>query len=261
MLEPSAFAALNDRDPASDAMAAATRARVVRWGGSPKADVRVRVVRSDLDGSKARIFFGKSRTSVPVRVGLVGRHNVENALAAAASAWAMGIPTDAIVRGIEGVRRVPGRLERVGSSGPRVLVDYAHTPEALDTMLAGLRPLVRGRLVVVFGCGGDRDRGKRPLMARAVERWADVAIVTSDNPRSEDPRAIAAEVVSGFRGSSHMVELDRRIAISAAVEGAWDDDLLVIAGKGHETGQIVAGRTIPFDDLEVAREALGARGR
>jgi UDP-N-acetylmuramoyl-L-alanyl-D-glutamate--2,6-diaminopimelate ligase len=140
-----------------------------------------------------------------------------------------------------------------------VLVDYAHTAEALDKVLAALRPLCRGKLVVVFGCGGDRDRGKRPLMAAAVERHADVAVLTSDNPRSEDPLAILDEVARGFRARRGVrILADRREAIFEAVRGARKGDLLVIAGKGHETGQITREGVLPFDDREVAREALRA---
>jgi UDP-N-acetylmuramoyl-L-alanyl-D-glutamate--2,6-diaminopimelate ligase len=171
----------------------------------------------------------------------------------------MSVPGETIVSGLESLARVPGRLEPVtaeGSSGPRVLVDFAHTPEALERVLSGLRPLVRGKLVVVFGCGGDRDRGKRPLMARAVERHADLCIVTSDNPRSEDPAEIARQVVAGFEKGAYHVELDRRRAIFEAVDGAREEDLVLVAGKGHETGQVLSDRTVPFDDVSVAADAL-----
>jgi UDP-N-acetylmuramoyl-L-alanyl-D-glutamate--2,6-diaminopimelate ligase len=258
-LSPDAFAVLNDRDPRSRELATLTRARVVRFGGHARCDVRARVFRSDLAGSRATLFFGRRR-SARLDLPLVGRHNVENALGAAAAAWAAGIDVGAIVRGLESVRCVPGRVEPVELEErvhPRVLVDYAHTAEALDKVLAALRPLCRGRLFVVFGCGGDRDRGKRPLMAAAVERHADVAVLTSDNPRSEDPGAILDEVARGFRGRDQVRILpDRREAIFEAVRAAKKEDLLVIAGKGHETGQITRDGVLPFDDREVAREAL-----
>jgi UDP-N-acetylmuramoyl-L-alanyl-D-glutamate--2,6-diaminopimelate ligase len=187
---------------------------------------------------------------------LQGRFNVENALAAAAAARALEIDEDTINKGIEAVERVPGRFERVDEGQPfTVLVDYAHTPGALETALVSARELDRGRVICVFGAGGDRDRAKRPRMGRVVSELADVALVTSDNPRSEDPSAIAAEVVGGLELA---VELDRRRAIEWALESARAGDVVVIAGKGHEQGQEIAGAKLPFDDREVAREVLRA---
>ncbi|MBI3724441.1 UDP-N-acetylmuramoyl-L-alanyl-D-glutamate--2,6-diaminopimelate ligase, partial [bacterium] len=259
-LESEAACVLNDRDPRSAGLAELTRARVLRYGGSPRCDVRARVFRSDLAGSRATLTFPKKR-AIRLDLPLVGKHNVENALGAAAAAWAVGVSPETIVRGLESVRCVPGRVEPVvvehAPRAPRVLVDYAHTADALEKVLGYLRPLVRGRLVVVFGCGGDRDRGKRPLMAAAVERHADLAVLTSDNPRSEDPGAILEEVLSGFKRKRAVRILpDRREAIFEAVRRARKDDLLVIAGKGHETGQITRDGVLPFDDRSVAREAL-----
>jgi UDP-N-acetylmuramoyl-L-alanyl-D-glutamate--2,6-diaminopimelate ligase len=185
---------------------------------------------------------------------LQGRFNLENAAAAAAAARALEVDEDAIKRGIEAVERVPGRFDRVDEGQPfTVLVDYAHTPGALESMLESARGLTRGKVICVFGAGGDRDRAKRPQMGRVVTELADVALVTSDNPRSEDPSAIAAEIVAGLEVE---VELDRRVAIERALELARDGDVVVIAGKGHEQGQEIAGRKLPFDDHEVAREAL-----
>ncbi len=190
---------------------------------------------------------------------LPGRFNVENALAAAAAARTLGGGEEAIKHGIEAVDRVPGRFERVDEGQPfTVLVDYAHTPGALETALEAARELgVGGRVICVFGAGGDRDRVKRPLMGKVVSRLADVALVTSDNPRSEDPATIAAEVVDGL---DLEVELDRRRAIQRALESARAGDVVVIAGKGHEQGQEIGGRKLPFDDREVAREALRRLG-
>jgi UDP-N-acetylmuramoyl-L-alanyl-D-glutamate--2,6-diaminopimelate ligase len=191
-----------------------------------------------------------------VDVKLQGRFNRENALAAMTAARALGVDEDAIKRGIELVDRVPGRFDPVDEGQPfTVLVDYAHTPGALETVLEAARDLARGRVICVFGAGGDRDRVKRPLMGQVVVELADLALVTSDNPRSEDPAAIAADVVDGL---DLEVELDRRRAIERALEWARDGDVVVIAGKGHERGQEIAGRKIPFDDREVARDALRA---
>ena len=190
-----------------------------------------------------------------VELKLAGRFNAENALAAAAAARALGIGEAAIKQGIEAVHRVPGRFERVDEGQLfTVLVDYAHTPGALETVLEAARELgPGGRLICVFGAGGDRDRAKRPLMGRVVAELADISLVTSDNPRSEDPAAIAAEVVDGL---DLEVELDRRRAIERALDSAQAGDVVVIAGKGHEQGQEAGGRKVPFDDREVAREAL-----
>jgi len=210
-------------------------------------------------GLPAAITFRPDDTLGDVELKLPGRFNVENALAAAAAARSLGIGEEAIKRGIEAVDRVPGRFERVDEGQPfTVLVDYAHTPRALETALEAARELAPGgRLICVFGAGGDRDRAKRPVMGQLVAELADVSLVTSDNPRSEDPAAIAAEVVDGL----HLeVELDRRRAIERALESAGPGDVVVIAGKGHEQGQEIAGRKLPFDDREVAREALRRLG-
>jgi UDP-N-acetylmuramoyl-L-alanyl-D-glutamate--2,6-diaminopimelate ligase len=189
-----------------------------------------------------------------VELKLRGRCNVENALAAAAAARALGVASDAIKRGLESVDRVPGRFDAVDEGQQfAVLVDYAHTPGALESALESARDLARGRVICVFGAGGDRDRTKRPLMGQVVMGLADVGLVTSDNPRSEDPAAIAEDVVDGLDLD---VELDRRRAIERAIDSAQPGDVVLIAGKGHEQGQEIAGRKLPFDDREVAREAL-----
>jgi UDP-N-acetylmuramoyl-L-alanyl-D-glutamate--2,6-diaminopimelate ligase len=192
-----------------------------------------------------------------------GRFNVSNALAAAATALAGSLPFAAVVDGLQAPVPVPGRLERVDAGQPfTVLVDYAHTPAALDSVLGAARELAGpGRVIVVFGCGGDRDAAKRPLMGKAAGRGADVVVLTSDNPRSEDPVAIANAAREGLDATKALaaVELDRRAAIRLALDEARAGDVVVIAGKGHETGQTAAGMTLPFDDRVVAREELGRR--
>jgi UDP-N-acetylmuramoyl-L-alanyl-D-glutamate--2,6-diaminopimelate ligase len=187
---------------------------------------------------------------------LRGRFNAENALAAFAVARLLGIDDDAVARGLESVRGVPGRFESVDQGQPfEVVVDYSHKPDALESVLRAARELATGRVICVFGCGGDRDRGKRPLMGRIASELADVAILTSDNPRSEDPLAIIDEVLTGVAGEIE-VEPDRAAAIERAIGAAREGDVVVIAGKGHEQGQEFADRTIPFDDRDVARDAL-----
>ncbi len=195
----------------------------------------------------------------------MGSFNLANALAAAATARAAGFSFDAVASGLGEPLVVPGRFERVDAGQPfPVLVDYAHTPDALARVLVAARSLTGtgGRVICLFGCGGDRDPAKRPLMGRAVASAADVAVLTSDNPRSEDPRAIADAVLPGLATGPGMVtvELDRRAAVATALAAARAGDVVVLAGKGHETGQTAGARTVPFDDRVVAREELGVLG-
>ena len=194
------------------------------------------------------------RGPVPLDVRLRGGFNVSNVLCAVALAELLELPHAAVRAGIATVHGVPGRFEPVDAGQPfTVLVDYAHTPDGLENVLRSAREITAGRLICVFGCGGDRDRGKRPQMGRVARRLADVVIVTSDNPRSEDPEAIIAEIMGGVPMDA---EPDRRAAIERAVSLARAGDVVVIAGKGHEQGQQFADRTLPFDDRTVAREAL-----
>jgi UDP-N-acetylmuramoyl-L-alanyl-D-glutamate--2,6-diaminopimelate ligase len=201
---------------------------------------------------------------VSIRSPLLGRFNVDNALAAATIALAAGFSLQAVTAGLAAPVVVPGRLERVDGDRPfTVLVDYAHTPDALARVLDVAQPIsTTGRVVVVFGCGGDRDREKRPLMGRAAAAGAELTVLTSDNPRSEEPEAIASAVAEGLRdgGARFVVELDRRAAIRYALSEARPGDVVVIAGKGHEPGQTAGGVTSPFDDRVVAREELEALG-
>jgi UDP-N-acetylmuramoyl-L-alanyl-D-glutamate--2,6-diaminopimelate ligase len=195
---------------------------------------------------------------------LVGAHNVENLLCAASIGLCLDIDLETISAALSAPVAVPGRLERCDD--PKrddvvVLVDYAHTPDALARVLASVRPIALGRVICVFGCGGDRDPGKRPLMGEAAARGADLVFVTNDNPRSEDPRVIAEQALAGVTavGTPHVVELDRRTAIVRAVEAANAGDVVLVAGKGHETYQIVGATTLAFDDRAVARSALAER--
>jgi len=218
------------------------------------ADLRARDVRFGLTGSSFTVDGLQLRSPLP------GRFNVLNVLGAVAVARALGVDDATIARAVPQAGRVPGRFEPVQEGQSfAVLVDYAHTPDSLDNVLRAARQLAQARVICVFGCGGDRDRGKRPQMGRIASELADVAIVTSDNPRSEDPEAIIAEVLAGM-GPDAITEVDRRAAIERAVALADDGDVVVIAGKGHEQGQEFAdGRKLPFDDVAVAREALRAR--
>ena len=227
------------------------------YGVSEDADVRGTNVQATAEG----ISFDVDVMHVDSR--LRGRYNVENCLAAIAAARSLGIDDASTVDGLRRVTGVPGRLEPVDRGQDfAVLVDYAHTPDSVQNVLRAARPLAAGRLIVVLGCGGDRDRTKRPLMGKAATSLADLSIITSDNPRSEDPLAIITEIEPGARGGGGAYEIipDRREAIRAAVRAAGTGDVVVIAGKGHETGQQFADRTIPFDDRVVAAEEIEALG-
>ncbi len=219
------------------------------------ADAAVRPERLELTARGASF----TAAGVPVTARLRGRFNVANVLGAIAAGRLLALDDDAIARGVEHLDGVPGRLEAVDEGQPfTVLVDYAHTPDALRNVLVAARELAGGRLLCVFGCGGDRDRGKRPLMGAAAAELADHVLVTSDNPRTEEPLAIIAEIVAGTRGAAATVEVeqDRRRAIRRAVALAGDGDVVVIAGKGHERGQALADRTLPFSDRDEAADAL-----
>ncbi len=208
------------------------------------------------------------RGTLPIRSTLVGRPNVYNILAAVSTGTALGLPFDAIERGVAALAGVPGRFQVVSGAKDEVtvVVDYAHTDDALRNLLETARPLTRKRLITVFGCGGDRDRTKRPLMGAVAGRLSDLILITSDNPRSEDPTRIIEEIQRGItpdtrRDSSQrlMSVVDRREAISTAIELAGPGDLVLIAGKGHEKYQVIGTQVLPFDDVAVAREALSRR--
>ncbi|MGC9454354.1 MAG: UDP-N-acetylmuramoyl-L-alanyl-D-glutamate--2,6-diaminopimelate ligase [Phycisphaerae bacterium] len=260
-LSPEAAAVINRDDPAGEELAAATSAGVWWYGLSPAADVRARIDEIDADGSRFTLITPDG--SCEIRTPLIGRHNVYNAVAAATGALALGVKLQTIAEALEKVDRVPGRLERVDVPAPyQVFVDYAHTDDALRNVLGALRPVTRGRLIVVFGCGGDRDRSKRPRMARVAESLADYIVITSDNPRSEKPDAIIEEIVSGLSQAGReraVVEPDRRRAIGRAVGSASAGDIVVIAGKGHEKVQIVGDDRIEFDDVREAARAMRQR--
>jgi UDP-N-acetylmuramoyl-L-alanyl-D-glutamate--2,6-diaminopimelate ligase len=202
--------------------------------------------------------------ALPVRLNLLGRHNVYNALAAIAMAAAGGMPVKEAAEGVAALKNVPGRLERVDEGQDfTVFVDYAHTGAALENVLANLKLLPHGRIITVFGCGGDRDRTKRAPMGRVSCAMSDLAIVTSDNPRTEDPAQIFSDIEAGIKGEFSNYEMipDRAAAIKKAVEAARPGDIVLIAGKGHETYQILKDRTIHFSDAETAAEAIKGRTR
>ncbi len=283
-LAPGAVAVVNIDDPAAEKLidiAADAGAEILRVGRGRDARADLRLISStvSLDGTHAALEHDLG--TFEVELPLVGDFNLENLLVAAGIGQALGIDDATISAGVESCRQVPGRMERVIGGGrhePTVLVDYAHTPDAVEKLLHAVRPLCDGRLIVVFGCGGDRDRAKRPLMAEAVATHADRAIATSDNPRTEDPVAILADVEAGLgaldrvdpgalfcagkgpeNGARYCVIVDRREAIERAILSADASDIVVLAGKGHEDYQILGREKFPFDDRVEARRALLAR--
>jgi len=250
---------INADDPHAEVFLRAARCRTITYGvGSPEAEVRGKAVRFDTTGAALEVVHEGRRT--PVRLQLAGRFNVLNALAAIAGGLGLGVDVPASAQAVAQVRAIPGRFERIEEGQEfGVIVDYAHTPDALENVLQAARELRPRRLICVFGCGGDRDRGKRPLMGKVVSELADLPIVTSDNPRSENPHAIMDDILAGIGERAALTEPDRAAAIGQAVRLAEPGDLVLIAGKGHETHQTFADRTVPFDDREVARVALRER--
>jgi UDP-N-acetylmuramoyl-L-alanyl-D-glutamate--2,6-diaminopimelate ligase len=263
-LGPGDAAILPSDDPRGAVLAGRTRARTLVFGHGAEADVRIDEERSGLDGSVARLTT--PRGPLEFHTALPGSFNVLNTAAAAACGIALGFERPAIAAGIEGLACVPGRLEPITAGQPfTVLVDYAHTEESIAAVLDAVRGLTGRRLLVVFGCGGDRDRGKRFGMGRAAALRADRVIVTSDNPRSEDPLAILRDVEAGVVSVADAAARssfipDRADAIRLALSEARSGDAVVIAGKGHETTQTIAGVAKPFDDRDMARRELAALG-
>jgi UDP-N-acetylmuramoyl-L-alanyl-D-glutamate--2,6-diaminopimelate ligase len=250
-------AAIVNVDDSYGARLADELAELTTFAVDRPADYRASDVHTGVDGS--RFTLQGPGIELALHSPLPGRFNVYNVLGAVAAARALGVEDSTIAAAVEGTRRVPGRFEVVDEGQEfAVLVDYAHTPDSLENVLRAARDLAEGRLVATFGCGGDRDRAKRPLMGEIAARLADAVIVTSDNPRSEDPEAIIAEVLAGAGEGAEAI-VDRRAAIARAIELAAPGDVVVIAGKGHEQGQEFAGgRKVAFDDVTVAREALRA---
>jgi UDP-N-acetylmuramoyl-L-alanyl-D-glutamate--2,6-diaminopimelate ligase len=259
-LPAEAAAIVNADDENHAAMLEGCAARRVTFGIKQAADVTAKIVKSTAEGTFYRLRIGGRE--LVLENAIVGRHNVYNALGAAALAHELGADVEAIAAGLAGVRNIPGRLQRVPCACPgAVFVDYAHTDDALRNVVSVLRPLTKGRLIVVFGAGGDRDRSKRPRMAAAVAEVADAIIVTSDNPRTEDPQQIIDDILAGFTAEQRravIVEPQRDLAIRAAVAAAHREDIVLIAGKGHEDYQVVGTERIHFDDVEVAIQQAAA---
>lgn len=248
---------VNADDPAWEALPPRPDVRRIRFGVQESAEVHARNVVYGADGSTFLLVCGEER--LPVALPLVGDYNVSNALGAAAVAWGLGLPAGLVATRLGDAPQVPGRLERLVSEPFVVLRDYAHTPDALRRVLRALRPVTRGRLIVLFGAGGDRDRRKRAVMGQVAAREADLAIATSDNPRTEDPDRILDDIEEGFEGVAHIRITDRREAIARALALVQPGDTLLLAGKGHETYQVVGTERLPFDESIIVRDLMAAR--
>lgn len=266
MRKPGAAGVVNVDDPWGVRLAREAAAPILRTSsrGAADADVRADSIVCDLDGTSFDLtFHGEPGRSFRIVSPLLGRFNADNLLSAAAAGLALGLTDAEIQAGCASVDRVPGRLEPVEAGQPyRILVDYAHTPDALERLLAAVRELTDLKIILVFGCGGDRDRGKRFPMGEIAGRMADIPIATSDNPRSEDPAAILAEVGKGLEASGATKALkivDRHQAIRAAIELANTGTVVVVAGKGHETTQVIGDQELPFDDRVVAAEIVAMK--
>jgi UDP-N-acetylmuramoyl-L-alanyl-D-glutamate--2,6-diaminopimelate ligase len=253
----SAYAVLNADDPAFDYLRQQTVAECITYAIDAHADVRARNVQVRAEGVSFDVctFAGDAH----VQLDMTGRFNVYNALAAISVALVEGVPLSTAVKALQSVRGIPGRLEKVSAGQPyTVLVDYSHTPDSLENALLTVREFATGNVITVVGCGGDRDKGKRPLMAQIAARYSDRFILTSDNPRTEDPEAILDDMEAGLVGADARYDriVDRKRAIEAAIQQAAAGDVVLIAGKGHETYQIVGTEKFHFDDREVARAAI-----
>jgi UDP-N-acetylmuramoyl-L-alanyl-D-glutamate--2,6-diaminopimelate ligase len=259
--DPPRIAAINRDDEYGRKLRTAPATVRLWYGFSAGATVRARHISSTFQGLRFEVQVGDTR--FPVTSPLVGKINVYNILAAASATLGLGIAPETVARGIADLRAVPGRFERVDENQPfLIIVDYAHTDDALRNTIAAARNLTEKRIVTLFGCGGDRDRSKRPLMGQAAAELSDFVVLTSDNPRSEDPLAIMNDALVGIRRKDvpHVIEPDRRAAITRAIKEARPGDIVILAGKGHETYQVLKDRTIHFDDREVAREVLRGFG-
>ncbi len=280
LLRPDAVAVLNKQSPHSRIIARQTDAAILWYAVDAPAELNAQVKSMDTAGTTFLLAYAGQ--TLEVKTPLLGRYNVSNCLAAAGLCLAAGLDLKTIAQGLSAVQVIPGRLEKVDWGGDfSVLIDYAHTDDALKNVLQTLQPLSKGRLIVVFGCGGDRDRTKRPRMARVAEQLADIVVVTSDNPRTEPPETIITEILAGFENpplsrapdcdadprngqttalKTILVEPDRKRAIQLAIKTAREGDILLIAGKGHETYQIIGEQKFHFSDREVVEEFLISSG-
>jgi len=252
------YAILNADEPAHFLFSKSTAAHLITYGIDNDADIRAENIQMTSSGTTFDLVIQKNR--IPISIQLLGKFNVYNVLASVAAAIVFGVPITKVIKTIEGINGVAGRFELVNAGQNfTVIVDYAHTPDSLENVLTTIRQFAKNKIFVIVGCGGDRDRTKRPLMAQIACRYATNPIFTSDNPRSEDPLAILNEMTDGVEGQNYLVIPDRKKAILMAVGQAAADDVVLIAGKGHETYQIIGSKVYDFDDRLIAREAIKGR--
>jgi len=225
------------------------------YGLDQHSDLWAKEIRLSLSGTTFQLITPVGK--IPIRTSLIGRHNISNILGVAAASISEGIPLEAIAEGVERLTTVPGRLEPI-QQGQKffVFVDYAHTEDALKNVLGSLRKVSTAKIILVFGCGGDRDKTKRPLMGKVAGELADLSIITNDNPRSEDPQDIIAQIQKGFTRGENKIIADRKAAIEYALNIAQEGNIVLIAGKGHEDYQIFRDRTVPFDEREIVKDYL-----
>jgi len=257
MLSPTSFAIINNDDPAKDRFKEITKAKTYLYGFGDSSLIRGRLIKADLECSRFKVYYPQGETEINFK--LKGRFNIYNALAAFGAAYALGLSPLTIKEALTEAKGVPGRLQAVDYPLPfKVIIDYAHTPDGLQNVLEAIKEITPGRIITVFGAGGNRDRSKRPLMGEVAGSLSDIVIVTSDNPRKEDPQKIIEDILEGLKGrkTGVIVEIDRRRAIARAFRLAAGGDTVLIAGKGHETYQIIGEKTIHFDDYEVALEEI-----
>ena len=249
------LAVINLDDPYGRRLLELTPARRLTYGIDQAADMTARDIESGMSGSSFVVNFQGQQFAL--KTGLCGRHNVLNIMAAVCLGLTAGVPVDRVQQGVAALKSVPGRMESVETGRDfHVFIDYAHTPDALQNVLTGIHQFKTGRVITVFGCGGDRDKGKRPQMGEIVSHLADFAFITNDNPRGEDPQLIAQEIIRGFSGRHYEVVLDRRSAIARALKMAQPGDIVLVAGKGHEDYQIFREKVVPFKERTVIEELL-----
>jgi UDP-N-acetylmuramoyl-L-alanyl-D-glutamate--2,6-diaminopimelate ligase len=254
-LTPEKYAVVNIDDPAGQSFIKATKAHVLTYGLNNKADISAQDIKYSIQGTQYRLVTPQGEISVNTK--LVGKFNVYNALAAVGFAVSQGIPLEQIKSGLESKITVAGRFESIDKGQDfSVVVDYAHTPDGLENVLKLARQLKPNRLVTLFGCGGDRDKEKRPIMGSIADTYSDMIIITADNPRNEDPAQISKEIASGIQKKPVEIVLDRYQAIKKAISAARKGDIIMLCGKGHETTQTVGMNTFHFNDREAAEEIL-----
>lgn len=251
LLEKDGFAIFNLDDPVSEQINSMNFNNTMTYGVKNRGDVWAEIISNSIDGLKVEVFYNNRRYRI--NSNLIGDFNIYNILTAFATGVAMNIDIDAIIAGIEKLRNVRGRMERVVDN---IFVDFAHTPSALENVLKSLKKYTRGLLIIAFGCGGDRDRGKRPMMGAIASSLADLTILTSDNPRSESSESIIGDIEKGMKNNNYKIIEDRREAIRFAISLKKENDIVLIAGKGHEEYQTIGNRTSKFDDAEVIRECF-----